>query len=98
MSKITGPIIKRLKSPADAFLALKSGRAFAFVTAQNTIAPVFAQYGSQALHLAAIPDTEEPASLAIAPQYKTLQAQIQKAQDAMKQDGTLEQLKKKWGL
>jgi arginine/lysine/histidine transporter system substrate-binding protein len=98
MSKITGPLIKRLKSPADAFLALKSGRAFAFVTAQNTIAPVLAQYGSQAFHLAAISDTEEPASLAIAPQYKTLQAQIQKAQDDMKQDGTLEQLKKKWGL
>lgn len=98
ISKISGPIIKRLKSPAEAFLALKSGHAAAFITAQNTVAPVLVQYGAHAFYTSVIPNTEDTASLAVAPQHKELRDQIQQAQDSMKQDGTLEKLKKKWGL
>jgi polar amino acid transport system substrate-binding protein len=98
MSNITGPQLIRLQSPADAFLALKSGRAFAFVTAENTIKPFFAQYGSQQFHVAAIPNTSENASFAIAPQCKELRAQIQTALDALKADGTVQKIRAAWGL
>lgn len=98
MSNIQGPHIKRLKSPAESFLALKSGRGFAFVTAQNTIKPFFDQYGAQEFHVATIPNTEESVSLAIAPGRTELLKQIQSTLDQMKEDGTLQKLKNKWGL
>jgi len=98
MSNIKGPHIKRLKSPAESFLALKSGRGFAFVTAQNTIKPFFDQYDAQEFHVASIPGTEESASLAIAPGHTELLKQIQATLDQMKEDGTLQKLKNKWGL
>jgi polar amino acid transport system substrate-binding protein len=98
MSNIKGPHIKRLKSPAESFLALKSGRGFAFVTAQNTIKPFFAQYDAQEFHVASIPNTEESASLAIAPGHTELLNQIQSTLNQMKEDGTLQELKNKWGL
>lgn len=98
VSAIQGPIIHRLKTPAEAFLALKSGRAFAFVTADNTVKPFFAQYGTSEFHVAPIPGTEENASLAIAPHYPQLRDELQSALDSMKADGTLQSLKTKWGL
>lgn len=98
MSKLTGPILKRLKTPAEAFLALKSGRAFAFVTAQNTVKPFFEKYGADQFHIATIPDTEESASLAIAPQNQELLKKVQEVLDLMKTDGSLQNLKNKWGL
>jgi ABC-type amino acid transport substrate-binding protein len=98
LSAIPGPLIKRLKSPAEAFLALKTGRAFAFVTARNTVQPFFEQYGAGQFHVAELPNTEESASLAIAPQYPMLRTQIQSVLDGMKEDGSLQKLKHKWGL
>lgn len=98
LSAIEGPIIRRLKTPAEAFLALKSGRAFAFVTAENTVKPFFDQYSSQDFHVSAIPGTQENSSLAVAPQYPELVEQLQQALDASKADGTLQALRTKWGL
>lgn len=98
MSNIKGPLLKRLTSPAEAFLALKTGRAFAFVAAQNTISPFFAQHDSQQFHVEVIQGTNDSASIAIAPQHATLREEIQEALDSMKKDGSLQQLKNKWGL
>lgn len=98
LSKLSGPVIKRLKTPAQAFLALKTGRAHAFVTAQNTLKPFFEQYGSQEFIVSAIPGTDENSSLAIAPQYPELLQEIQKVLDDLKQESFLQSLKTKWGL
>lgn len=98
LSKIGQIQLKRLKTPAEAFLALKSGRAKAFVTAQDTVAPFFAQYGESDFNIAIIPDTSENSSLAIAPQYPNLRHKIQVALDEMQNDGTLAALKAKWKL
>lgn len=98
LSALTGPIIIRLKTPAEAFLALKSGRAFAFVTAQSTVKPFFNQYGTQDFHVVPIAGTEENASVAVAPQYPDLLNQVQKALESMKEDGFLDKLRTQWGL
>ncbi len=100
ISNLTGerPTVRRLKSPAEAFLALKSGRSFAFVTAHNTVKPFFDHYGTDQFHVAVIPNTEESASLAIAPQYPKLLEEIESALETMKKDNTLQNLKNKWGL
>ena len=98
LSKIDGISLKRLKAPAEAFLALKSGRAIAFVTAQDTVAPFFDQYGSEGFNVSVIPDTKENACFAIAPQYPELLKDIQKVLDVMQQDGTLQATKTKWKM
>lgn len=98
LSKIEGILLKRLKTPAEAFLALKSGRAAAFVTACDTIKPFFAQETTQDFVVANIPDTSESAALAIALAYPDLLKEIQACLDDMQQDGSLKALKTKWQL
>lgn len=98
LSKLENIEIKRLKTPAEAFLALKAGRAKAFVTAQDTVAPFFEQYSPNDFNVVVIPGTSENISFAIAPQYSNLRHQIQAALDEMQHDGTLAALKTKWKL
>ena len=98
MSKIEGPELKRLKTPAEAFLALKAGRGFAYVTARNTVKPFFDQYGQQDFALFAIPDSRENVSLAVSKKYPELVPMLQNVLDTMQQDGTLTTLQEKWGL
>ena len=98
LSNIPGLNIKRLKSPAEAFLALKSGRAKAFVAAKNTTEHFFAQPESRDFMIVDIDGTHESASLAISPKYPQLLAEVQTALNSMEQDGTLLKLKTKWKL
>lgn len=98
LSKLGNLSILRLKTPAEAFLALRSGRATAFVTARDTVKPFFDQYGADEFSLVEIPGTNESCSLAITPRQPDLRAKIQQVIDAMQKDGTLTDLKKKWGL
>ncbi len=98
LSKIEGLLLKRLKTPAEAFMALKSGRAAAFVTAQDTVKPFFEQDRAQDFKTAVIADTNESASLAIALHDTILLDEIQAVLDQMQQDGALRALKNKWKL
>lgn len=98
ISKIPGPKIIRLKTVAEAFSALKSGRASAFVTAQNTVNPYFKQYAKQDFYITRIPNTEESTSLAIAQKYPQLHQQIQATLNTMKNDGFIQKLKTHWDL
>ncbi len=98
MASIEGPILRRLKSPAQAFLAIKSGRAFAFVTAQTTVKPFFDKYGKKEFNIYPIANTDDTYSIAISMKYPELQLPIQRALDEMEKDGTIENLKKKWKL
>lgn len=98
ISKIPGLAIRRLKSPAEAFLAVKSGRSAAFITAATTVKPFFDQYGEQMFNVAEIPGTGENSCIAVAPQYPELLKEIQAALDTMHQDGSLSALRAKWGL
>jgi polar amino acid transport system substrate-binding protein len=98
MSLIENITLIRLPTISDALLALQSGRADAFVTAGNTLAPIFERYPSERFNLFMIPDTNDTISLAISPKYPELARKIQHALQEMEQDGTLIALKEKWKL
>lgn len=98
MSQQKGPILHRLSTPAEALLALRSGRAYAYVTARSTIKSFFAQYGEQEFNVTTISEAHDSYSLIISPQYPELLTPIQEALDAMEQDGTLALFKTKWDV
>ncbi len=100
MSDIDGPIIIRLSSASvgDGILALKSGRAYAFVSAQTAMKPFFKKYGVKEFQIVSIPETDESDALAVSKKYPALFEQIQTMVGDMKQDGTLQAIKQKWGL
>ena len=98
MEGIKGPILHRLKSPAEAFLALQSGCADAYVTAQSTVKPYFDTHDKSAFNLFVIPDTSESTALIISQHYPELVIKINEALESMKHDGTIELIKKKWNL
>lgn len=92
--------ISRLNSPADAFLALKSGREFAYVDARDAVLPFFQQYGYDQYTMVPIPGSEHitATSLGVSPRYPEFQDAVQNELTHMLHDGTIEQLKKKWGI
>ncbi|MEX0672071.1 MAG: transporter substrate-binding domain-containing protein [Candidatus Babeliales bacterium] len=98
MSAQEGPKLIRLKSPAEAFLAIKTGRSFAFVTSAISVKPFFDQHGNKEFSIYTIPAAEESTSLAISMKYPELLMPIQDILDEMKEDGTIEKLKQKWNL
>jgi ABC-type amino acid transport substrate-binding protein len=98
MSKISGPILHRLPTVAEAFLALKSDRAFAFVVAQRAAQPFLQKYGENHFHTVEIPNTSETSALMISKKYPELLTGAQVALDAMQADGTLTTIKQTWNM
>lgn len=88
----------RLKTVADALLALQAHHADVFVTAYSAVKPFFDQQREQLFTYTVIPDTAETYALAIAKQYPQLYQAVNQVIVQMIQDGTIEQYKKKWGL
>lgn len=88
----------RLPTTAEGFLALKSGRADAFVTAQSTIDTFFKTHERSNYYLNPIPNTAENCALAISKSNPQLLADIQIVLDQMEEDGTLNKIKTKWNL
>lgn len=88
----------RLPTQADAFLALKSGRADAFVTADSTVSSFLKQQGSSKYHIASLEDSKENCALVLPLKKQKLLAEIQGALDDMEKDGTLTELRNKWKL
>jgi len=98
MSDIKGPELIRLPTPAAAFLALQVKRAAAYVAARSTVSSFFNQYGTENFTTTPIPNTEEKYALVVSPHSSIGVAELNKLIDAIKDDGTLDKLKKKWGL
>ncbi len=100
MTEWGGALLTRLNTPADAFLALKSGRAIAYVDARDAVLPFFKQYGYEQFSMSPIPGSEQvtATSLGISTNYPVFQQEVQRILTQMHDDGTLEQLKKKWGI
>ncbi len=98
MTQWSGAQLTRLITPADSFLALKSGRAFAYVDTKAAITPFFQQYGTQEFSMIPIANSEQTTALAISPKYPELLDNVQKILHEMREDGTLDALAKKWGL
>jgi len=100
MSNIKGPILQRLPSPTEGFLALKSERADAYVIAKSSANQFFDKHGDLAFNAVEIPDEAagESYSLAISKKYPELLDKIQSALDEMEKDGTIQSLKNKWNI
>lgn len=88
----------RLAAPGDGFLALKSGRVDAFVTAKNTLAAFLAMQASDGFYTKEIEGTMEDCSLVISKKYPALLTEVQDALDAMEKDGSMHKIKTKWKL
>lgn len=98
MSSKEGIHLTRLPTQADGFMAIKSGRADAFVTANSTVNAFFEVQDACSFHVTALEGTGETCALVIPKTKPTLLIEIQKALDDMKNDGTLDKLKTKWKL
>lgn len=90
--------LKRLATIADAFMALRAGKGDAFVISKNTLQPFFEKYDRAEFNIFEIPGSQESAAIAVSKKYPDLREQLNKALDQMKQDGSLEGLKRKWKL
>lgn len=94
-----GAKIIRLKTPSEAFLALSTGRAHAYVTASNTVKLFFENvHNKEIFKTTSIAGTAENVALVISKKCPNLLQDIQHILDAMNADGTLLNLKKKWKL
>ncbi|HEX4068558.1 MAG TPA: transporter substrate-binding domain-containing protein [Candidatus Babeliales bacterium] len=100
MSEQPGVYLIRLSSAAisDSMLALESGRADAVVAALHSINPYFTKHDQSTFSITPIPGTEESSAFAISKHYPELRDYIQITLDRMKEDGTLDTLKRKWNL
>lgn len=98
MAKIEGPRLLRLATVNEAFMALKSRRADAYVVALNAIRPLFQKYGQEYFSIAPIAGTNENCALGVSKKFPDLFHQIEQQIQDMISDGTMAQLKKKWGL
>lgn len=98
LSKFPDINIKRLPTISDALLALNSGQGDAFVTAENTIKSFLKTKAGENYNVYQLEGLEENTALAIAKNKPELLTQVQKALNEMQADGTIEKLKKKWGL
>ena len=98
VSDLKGPIVTRLATVTEAFMALKSGRADAFVTAKSPVQSYFKQQGSTDLAITELPTTTDEYALVVSPKNKRLLPKIQEVLNTMKEDGTLKHFKEKWNL
>lgn len=98
MSTQKGSTLIRLPTQADGFLALKSGRADAFITAQNTVFTFMEKQDAAQYQMTIIEDTGETCAMMVPKQNKQMLADIQKALDELESEGTMTQLKMKWKL
>ncbi len=90
--------IVRLKTPAESFMALKSGSVDAFVCAKSSLVAFLSKSSAQDYFIAKLPDTGDDYALVVSKHDHGMLEQINKALDGMKKDGTLQALKKKWNL
>jgi ABC-type amino acid transport substrate-binding protein len=90
-------ILRSLATPAEAFLALTNGRAYAYVSARSAVQPLFDRYGQEKFNILTLPVSDSYA-LAVPKQFPEIFKQIQGALEALENDGTLLKLKKKWHL
>lgn len=98
ISSLKGPIVTRLATVTEAFMALEAGRADAFVSAKSAVQPYFKQHSNHTFTIAELQNVTDEYALAVSPKNKELLPKIQKVLDEMQHDGTLQRLKEKWNL
>lgn len=82
----------------EGFMALNSGRASGFVAAYIAVKPLLKQAHESEYHVEKISQLGESSALVISPHYKDLTEHINQAIEELEVDGTLEALKKQFGI
>lgn len=98
MSSKKGVNLIRLPTQADGFIAIKSGRADAFVTAKSTVDSFFKVQDPSSFHFSVLDQTGETCALVVPKCKPEMLKNIQKALDELENEGTMTQLKAKWRL
>lgn len=98
MSSKPGITLTRLPAQADGFMAIKSGRANAFITAKSTVDAFYQVQDASSFHMSSLSGTGETCALVVPKNKPELLADIQKALNGMESDGTMANLKAKWKL
>jgi polar amino acid transport system substrate-binding protein len=98
MSSLNGPSIKRFPAVSEGFLALKSGRGDAFVTAQSAVQDYFTMHDKNNFEIIPVEDQMETYALVVSKKYPELFADLDKVIGDMLEDGTIATLKAKWNL
>jgi arginine/lysine/histidine transporter system substrate-binding protein len=90
--------LMRLNNQADAFIAVKCGRAQAFVTAKSTVEVFFENQDPSQFHIDVVEGTGETCAMIVPKSKPEILEQVQNALDSMESDGTMDILKAKWKL
>lgn len=98
MSAIDGINLVRLPGQADGFMAIKSGRADAFVTSKSTVNAFFEIQDAAAFQVTTLEGTSETCALVVPKNKPKMLNDIQNALNEMEKDGTMAKLKAKWKL
>jgi len=98
LAGLKGITLQRLPALTDGFLSLQSGRSDAFVTSRNTIMPFISSKKGEPFQFHPIADTDESYAIMVSKKHPEILEQVQKALDALAEDGTIDKLKIKWEL
>lgn len=100
LSKLEGFEVIRLSSPlvTTGIMTLQSKQADAYVASKTALQPYFAKQQRDLYQATPLEGTEETYALAVSKKYPKLYEDMQRELTKMLQDGTIETLKKKWGL
>ncbi|MBT3394294.1 MAG: amino acid ABC transporter substrate-binding protein [Waddliaceae bacterium] len=98
LSKTVDFPLMRLPSPADAFMALKSGRADVFFTAQSTASAFFSHDSNSGFTMSSFNAPGDDYALVVSKKSSYLLHDINSVLYDMETDGTIDKLKEKWSL
>lgn len=90
--------VVRLATVTDAFMALTNNQVDAYISGMESVKPFLKQFGKEKYTISKIPNTGEQTALAISKHHAELLPIIQEALDTLEKNGTIAQLKAKWGL
>ncbi len=98
MSAQPGVFLEKLETVAECLLALERHKADVYVVAQSAFQPFLKLRGHDQFKSQLLADVTEKYALAISKKYPELFEKIESALTEILEDGTIDDLKKKWGL
>ncbi len=98
LSTIPNVTLTRFSFSQDGFLALKTERIDAFVTAKSVTLPFFEKENPKNYQVDILEGTSENCAMLVSKKDPQLLKDIQEALDEMEKDGTISSFKTKWGL
>ena len=98
MSSKKGITLIRLPTQTDGFIALKSGRADAFVTAKSSVTAFLNSKNKESFQITPLDDTGETCAIIVPKSKPKMLEELQKALDNMEEEGIIDSLKTKWKL